>query len=151
MNQEEDIIGITDEQLEPFKVRSFTPGGVDWAVNSPTSLDPGHQHYKEITLTDGATVALDAKLGNVFVLTAAGNRTISAPTNPRAHFKIIIKHIASGADRTLALTTGSAGAFRFGTTVTALAATTSGKTDYIGCIYNATDDRWDVIAYVQGY
>lgn len=102
-------------------------------------------------LSDGATVALDASLGNVFRLTAAGNRTILAPTNAVAGQKIIIRHKASGADRTLTLTTGSAGAFRFGTDITALTATTSAKTDYIGCVYDATDERWDVVGYVKGY
>lgn len=101
-------------------------------------------------LSDGATPALDASLGNVFRLTAAGNRTIAVPSNPTAGQKIIIRHKASGADRTLSLNTG-AGGFRFGTDITALTATTSAKVDYIGCVYDATDAKWDVVAYVKGY
>ena len=103
-----------------------------------------------VTLSDGATPALDASLGNVFRLAAAGNRTIAVPTNPMAGQKIIIQHFASGGARTLALNTGASG-FRFGSDVTALTATASGKTDYIGCIWNATDSFWDVVAYVKGY
>lgn len=103
-----------------------------------------------VTLTDGATPALDASLGNTFLLTAAGNRTIAVPTNPKSGQKITIVHKASGADRTLALNTG-AGGFRFGTDITALTATTSAKTDYIGCIYNAADSFWDILAYRKGY
>lgn len=102
------------------------------------------------TLTDGATPALDASTGNVFKLTAAGNRTIAIPTNATTGQKIVIAHTASAADRTLALNTGASG-FRFGTDITALTATTSGKTDYIGCIWNSTDSKWDVVAYVKGY
>lgn len=102
------------------------------------------------TLTDGATVALDASLGSVFKLSAGGNRTILAPSNATNGQKIVIRHSASGADRTLTLTTGAAG-FRFGAEITALTATTSAKTDYIGCIYDSTDNRWDVVAYVKGY
>jgi hypothetical protein len=108
----------------------------------------------EVLLTDGATPALDAALGNTFKLVAAGNRTIAVPSNKPASGKvqkIVIMHEASGADRTLALTTGSAGAFRFGTDITALTATTSGLVDYIGCIYNDADDRWDVVSYVKGF
>jgi hypothetical protein len=108
----------------------------------------------QIILTDGATVALDALQGTYFKLTAAGNRTISVPTNKPAAGKtqrIVIAHEAAGADRTLALTTGSAGAFRFGTDITGLTATTNGLVDYIGCIYNASDDRWDVVSYSKGY
>jgi len=103
-----------------------------------------------VTLTDGATPALDASLGSVFKLTAAGNRTIAVPSNATAGQKIVIRHTASGADRTLALNSG-AGGFRFGTDITALTATTSGKTDYIGCVYNSDDSKWDVVGYVKGF
>lgn len=103
-----------------------------------------------VTLTDGATPALDASLGNIFRLSAGGNRTIAVPSNPQTGQKIVIVHYASGADRTLALNTGTNG-FRFGTDITALTATTSGKTDYIGAIWNSTDSKWDVVAYAKGY
>lgn len=102
------------------------------------------------TLSDGATPALDASLGNTFLLTAAGDRTIAVPTNPVSGQKITIVHKASGGARTLALNTG-AGGFRFGTDITGLTATTSGLTDYIGAIYNAADSKWDVVSYVKGF
>lgn len=104
-----------------------------------------------VTLTDGATPALDASLGTVFRLAAAGNRTIAVPTNPANGQRILIQHYASGgADRTLALNTG-AGGFRFGTTITGLTATTNAKTDYIEAVYNNTDAKWDVIGYAKGF
>lgn len=102
-------------------------------------------------LVDGANVALDASTGSVFTLTAAGDRTLLAPTNATDGQKIVMKHKASGADRTLTLTTGSAGAFRFGANITGLTATASTKTDFIGCIYDGADQRWDVVAYMKGY
>jgi len=101
-------------------------------------------------LSDGATPALDASLGDVFTLSAEGNRTIAVPTNAVSGQKIIIRHYANGAARTLALNTG-AGGFRFGTDITALTETASGKTDYIGCIYNSADTKWDVVAYIKGF
>lgn len=101
-------------------------------------------------LTDGATPALDASLGRVFTLSAAGDRTIAVPTNATSGQKIIIAHTASGGARTLALNTG-AGGFRFGSDITALTQTASGKTDYIGCIYNNGSSTWDVIGYVKGF
>ena len=105
----------------------------------------------QVALSDGASVALDASLGNIFTLSAAGDRTIQAPTNATAGQRIIIRHHASGANRTLSLTTGSAGAFRFGDDIPSLLITDSGTVDWIGAIYNDLDSRWDVIAYVQGY
>jgi hypothetical protein len=103
-----------------------------------------------VTLTDGATPALNAALGNIFTLSAAGDRTIAVPSNATAGQKIIIRHLASGAARTLALNTG-AGGFRFGSDITALTQTVSGKYDYIGAIYNSTSSTWDVVSYVKGF
>lgn len=102
------------------------------------------------TLTDGATVAIDASLAEMFNLSAGGNRTILAPTNPQFDGqRLLIRHYASGGARTLTLSEGTLG-FRFGTTVTALTETTSGKYDYIGAIYNLADTIWDVVAYSKG-
>lgn len=103
-----------------------------------------------VTLSDAATVALDASLGNLFTLSAAGNRTISAPSNPSTGQKIVIRHFASGAARTLTLSTASSG-FRFGTDITGLTVTSASLSDYIGCIYNSSASFWDVVAYSKGY
>lgn len=103
------------------------------------------------TLTDGATVPLDASLfASYYRLVAAGDRTISAPTSPTDGQKIIIQHVASAANRTLSLASGSGG-FRFGSDITALTQTVSGKTDYIGAIYCSADNRWDIVAYTKGF
>lgn len=108
-----------------------------------------------VTLSDAAaTVPLNAALGNVFHLTAASaDRTILVPTNAPANGwtqKMVIRFKASGGARTLSLTPG-AGGFRFGTTIAALTQTTSGLTDYVGCIWNYGEDRWDVVSYSKGF
>jgi len=106
-----------------------------------------------VTLTDGATVPLDASLGRTFKLVSTTNPTILTPTNPPAAGiaqKLVIIFEASGANRTLALTTG-AGAFRFGTDITGLTVTLSGTADYIGSIWNQADNSWDVVSYVKGF
>ena len=105
---------------------------------------------KVVTLADGATPALDASLGNIFYLSAGGDRTIAIPSNPTSGQKFIIRHYANGGARTLALNTG-AGGFRFGSDITSLTATSSGKTDYVGVIWNEIDSFFDVVAYVKGY
>lgn len=125
--------------------------GVSGSVYTGAQVVAGTRQLSGVvTLTDGATPALDASLGNTFDLTAAGDRTIAVPTNPVNGQRILIRHRASGGSRTLSLNTG-AGGFRFGTDVTGLTATTSGATDYIGAVYDSTDGFWDVIAYVKGY
>jgi hypothetical protein len=103
-----------------------------------------------IALTDEATPALDASLGSTFTLSATGNRTIAVPTNPTDGQRIVIVHYASGGARTLALNSGTGG-FLFGTDITTLTETTSGKRDLIGCIYNTTLNKWCVVAYAKGF
>jgi hypothetical protein len=105
-----------------------------------------------VALTPGSTPALNASLGNTFALTVSDGttNTIAVPTNPIDGQKIMIAFTASGANRTLSLNTASGG-FAFGTDITGLSATTSGKTDYIGAIYDSTSNKWRVITYVKGY
>lgn len=103
-----------------------------------------------VVLEDVATPALDASLGNTFTLIATGDREIAVPTNSISGQKITIRHTASGGARTLTLNTG-AGGFRFGSDITSLAQTASGKTDWVGAIFHGIDSKWDVVAVVQGY
>jgi hypothetical protein len=104
----------------------------------------------EVALTDTATPALDASLGTVFTLSATGDRTIAVPTNATKGQKIIIRHFASGGARTLALNSGTGG-FGFGSDITGLTQTASGKTDYIGAVYNLSLNLWHIVGYVKGY
>jgi hypothetical protein len=104
-----------------------------------------------VALTDGASVAIDvAGRASYYRLVAAGDRTLAAPTNPFGGQKIVIMHMASGAARTLTLS-GATFGFRFGSDIPALTQTASGKTDYIGAIYNLTDQKWDVVAVAKGF
>ncbi|MEV5163831.1 hypothetical protein AB0K66_04280 [Streptomyces werraensis] len=104
-----------------------------------------------ITLTDAATIATDASRGSHFKVTLTANRTLGVPTNPVDGQRVVWEVVASGGARTLSLTTGVAGGFAFGSDITALSATPSGTTDYIGAIYSATAQRWRVVAYAKGY
>lgn len=148
VSQEETIAKGLQQGLDgyPLEARFLRPMAWDGNARFAKVYAPS----KDIALTDGATVALDASMGHIFLLTATGSRTISPPTFPSSNQKIIIKHKASGGARTLTLST-SAGGFRFGTSIPSLAATASGKTDYIGAIYNLADNFWDVVAVATGY
>jgi len=104
-----------------------------------------------VALADGAGSVIDAATGNFFTQTATADRTLGTPTNPTNGQKIIIRFTASGGARTLTLPTAGAGDFAFGEDITKITQTTSGKTDYIGCIYDSTAERWRVVAYAKGY
>lgn len=103
-------------------------------------------------LTDAATIAVDASLGNHFTVTLGGNRTLGNPTNPPGAGQdqmilFAIRQDGTGS-RTLTLDTN----YRFGTDITSITLSTGiNKTDYLGVRYNVTDSKWDVIAFVKGY
>ena len=104
---------------------------------------------KVITVSDGAGAVIDASLGNHFNWTMAADRTAGTTTNGVAGQKITIAITASGGARTLTLPTSTTGDFAFGSDITTISQTSSGKTDYIGCVYTGT--RWNVVAFVKGY
>lgn len=115
-------------------------------VTAPRVINP------PVALTDAATIATDASLGNLFRVTLAGNRTLGVPTNPTDGQRVVweVSQDATGT-RTLALASG-AGGFIFGTDIASITlTTTASKTDFIGAIYNSTANRWRVIAFVKGY
>lgn len=101
--------------------------------------------------TGTAAVDIDATAGNQVNIIMTANRTVNIPTGGVAGQKLVIAAYASGTACTLTLTSTGTNCFRYGTDVTTLTATTANKTDYIGCIYNATDSRWDVVCAVKAY
>lgn len=105
------------------------------------------------TITDAASQTFDAQNGKTTVArqNATADRTLIAPTNAMDGQKVMIEFTAANAGRTLTLTTGSSGAFRYGSDITGLTQTASGKTDRIGVIYNSTAQRWDVVAVIKGF
>jgi hypothetical protein len=100
-------------------------------------------------LTDAATIAVDASLGNDFTVTLGGNRTLGNPTNSVNGQKILFAIRQDGAgNRTLAL--GSD--YRLGTDISSVVLSTgANKTDYLGVRYNGADAKWDVVAFTKGY
>lgn len=100
-------------------------------------------------LTDAATIAVDAAVGDVFTVTLAGNRTMGAPTNPvdgrTALFRI--RQDATGS-RTLAWNA----AFAFATNLPVpVLSTAANKVDYVGFIYNGVTAKWECLSYLLGH
>ena len=105
-----------------------------------------------VPVTDGANPVIDVSLGNNFRMAAAGDRQLAAPTGAADGKKILFYHYASGAARTLSLSTATGG-FEFGTNPASLLQTASGKTDVIGFQYVTANslNKWIVLAQVQGF
>lgn len=103
--------------------------------------------HRIITLTDQAILAIDAALGDVFRVTAAGNRTIGAPGNATDGQRIRIEVTASGGSRTVTPVAGAGGyVLATGQSTTALAA---GSTDTYEFVYSAAASRWRCVSLTR--
>ena len=101
---------------------------------------------KVVAINDGAAFVVDCSLGNVFTIAAAADRTTGTPTNMIETGQMwILRFNASGGARTLTLSSD----FTFGSDITSITQTASGKTDMIGFYYNGT--KHEVIAYKKGF
>jgi len=98
---------------------------------------------RTITTTSNASVTPNIAVYDQYNYTAlAANLTINAPTgSPVDGNKILFRIIDNNTSRTL---TWNATYTAIG--VTLPTATTANKMVYVGCVYNSTNTRWDVIA-----
>jgi hypothetical protein len=100
-------------------------------------------------LTDAATIAVDAAVGDVFTVTLAGNRTMGAPTNP-LNGRTALFRIQQDATGSRTLTWNAAFAFATSLPVPVLS-TAANKVDYVGFIYNGVTAKWECLSYLLGH
>ena len=128
-------------------------GGSVLAQASPasaaTTTEQGALAPAVVGLTDAATIAVDASLGNDFRVTIAGNRTMGTPANPTDGQKITFQ-ITQGAAGSAAIAWGSSYEFSAGLPQPTLS-TTAGQTDLLGFIYNAAKGKWLLATFVNGF
>ncbi|HEV2412999.1 MAG TPA: hypothetical protein VGS28_04335 [Candidatus Saccharimonadales bacterium] len=101
-------------------------------------------------LTDGATIAINAALGNVFTVTLGGNHALGTPTNPTDHQLMVVEvtQPSSGGPYTLSFSA----AYEFTTTLPSPSlSTTASATDYLLFIYSATATKWRFLDIRMGY
>jgi hypothetical protein len=140
---------VTKAQVGLANVDNTSDASKPVSVATQTALNLKQNKPSIVSLTDQATIATDASLGDTFSVTLGGNRTLGTPTNPTAGQKVtwIIKQDATGS-RTITLSSG----FRLGTDIGAVTlSTTAAKSDYLGAIYNSSDSKWDVVAFIKGF
>jgi hypothetical protein len=102
-----------------------------------------------VALTDAATIAVDASLGNDFRVTLGGNRTMGTPANP-ANGEQIIFQVTQGSGGPFTLTWASG--YEFSTALPQpTLSTTAGQTDLLGFVYNASTGTWLLAAYLNGF
>ena len=118
-------------------------------AQAATTTEQGALAPAVVALTDSATIAVDASLGNDFRVTIAASRTMGNPANPTDGQQIIFQ-ITQGTAGSAAITWGSIYEFSDGLPQPTLS-TTAGKTDLLGFIYNAGKSSWLFAAFVNGF
>lgn len=95
------------------------------------------------TTASGATITPTAASGELYTVTAlAADAALAAPTGtPTNGQKLVIRIKASGGTRVI---TPNAIYRAIGVTIST--SIPSGKTLYLGCMYNSADTKWDVLA-----
>ena len=112
------------------------------------SLDVGGNFRTvPITLTDGATVNLDASRSNFYILILGGNRTLANATNGVIGQKIIL---LVSQDATGGRKLGFGTNYKFGSDVPSYdSSTTAGSKDYIAMIFSGVS--MDIVGVSRGY
>ena len=118
-------------------------------ASAATTTEPGAVAPAVVALTDAATIAVDASLGNDFRVTIAGSRTMGNPSNPTDGQKITFQ-VTQGTAGSAAITWGSSYEFSTGLPQPTLS-TTAGETDLLAFIYNAAKGNWLLAAFVNGF
>lgn len=123
------LVGTTDTQtLTNKRITSRVSSSTSWSSPLAWNSD-GFDQYQATAQNGNVTISADA----------------GTPTNGQ---KMIFRIKDNGTARTLTWTTGTTNSFRVvGTTLPTT--TVANKTLYVGCIYNSTDSRWDVVMVTQ--
>jgi len=104
------------------------------------------------TLTDAATIAVNAALGNDFRVTIGASRNMGAPSNPVNGQRITISVTQSGAGSFTITWNSGAGGYEFSSGLPApTLSTASGTTDVLSFIYDSGRGKWLMSGYVLGF
>lgn len=129
---------------------TYTWDGTAWSSTQPVvylaatqTLTNKRVEPRSFSTTSAASVTPDVSLYDQYSYTAlAETLTINAPIGtPTNGSKLLFRFLDNGTTRSINWN----GTFT-AIGVTLPTATTVSKTTYVGCIYNANNTRWDVIA-----
>jgi len=162
-------VSSTDAVLLPVGTDGQRPSGVAGYLryNSTSTSFEGHNNTTWVSFVDAAatqtltnkrvnprigtvasaaTITPTADTADQYNVTAlAASATIAAPSGtPVDGQRLILRIKDNGSPRSLTWTTSS-GAYR-AVGITLPTTTSAGKVTYVGCVYNAQDTFWDVVA-----
>jgi hypothetical protein len=115
---------------------------------SATAINSTRVNARVSVTTSASSLTPDISAYDSYQFTAlAATLTINATTGgtPLAGNKLIFRFKDNGTPQTISWTTSGANSFR-AIGVTLPTTTTANKVTYVGCIYNAAESFWDVVA-----
>ena len=101
-----------------------------------------------VSLADGATISLNAGLGNLFRVTLGGNRTLANPSGG-TDGQMIRVEVTQDATGSRLLSYGAA--YDFGSEGTPVLSTAATAMDVLGFGYDAGAGKWRCLAFASGY
>lgn len=138
-----------DFPSSPTTNQIYTANNRSWLWNGTTWVSVTQSVYNPRTVVSSSTsgtITPDSSTADQFeILGINGAVTIAAPSgSPVNSQRLLLRLKDAGTTQTLTWTTTSGGFRVIGTTLPT--STTANKIVYVGCIYNATDTFWDVVA-----
>jgi hypothetical protein len=109
----------------------------------------GRLSLTPVTLTDAATIAIDASLGNDFHVTLGGSRVLGAPSNPQDRQIIRVDVIQPGSGGPWLLTYNAI--YDFGSGSAPVLSTAAGKVDTLAFRYIAPIAKWTYLGSGLGF
>ena len=122
------------------------PTVVSTHLTNPLPVAQGGLGAAVTTLTDAATIAVNAALGSFFRVTLGGNRTLGTPTNPADGQRITFEIVQ---DATGSRTLAYSGAYAFPASIPSpTLSSTAAQRDFLSFVYDAGVSLWQCTGWV---
>jgi hypothetical protein len=113
-----------------------------------TIITAGYVSPAVVSLTDAATISVDAALGNDFRVTIAASRTVGNPTNGVDGQRVTFQIRQGGGG---GFTANWSSQYKFGSAGAPALSAAAGATDVIGFIYNQSLGSWLCVGAALGF
>jgi hypothetical protein len=152
----DDIKSVWVENVGLFQYSVIGPangGNIFAAANSGGFWVLKRIAPRSASLSNIASIPVNAAFGDILKVTITGNRHFENPTNPLRNQRIILQiSQGTGSVEGAGFSVTYASKYRFSKTYPEpLLSQGEGNTDYIEFMYNETSDTWDCIGYSIGY